>query len=106
MIRGQKPIRRHPLDFTVTIPLRSDLQSFGVGCRWSAFDGMEGRRNYGAIDVKIIDRFRLGDTRPTDRQTDQPTDRPTDRPTEIPIQHPCLYIKIYICTYVYAICMV
>ena len=35
---------------------RTDLQDENVGCTWSQFDYMEGRRNYGALDVKIIDR--------------------------------------------------
>jgi hypothetical protein len=38
------------------IAARSDLQDSKVGCIWSEFDDMEGRRNYGALDVKIIDR--------------------------------------------------
>ena len=38
---------------------RSDLQSTEVGCSWSHLDNMVGKRNYGAIDVKIVNRNKL-----------------------------------------------
>jgi len=37
------------------IAARSDLQESNVNCVWSQHDFMVGRRNYGAIDIKIVD---------------------------------------------------
>merc|ERR1712107_420181 len=45
---------------SAAVAARSDLQSAEVGCVWSSVDHMEGKRNYGAIDVKIIDRSDIG----------------------------------------------
>ncbi|XP_023337284.1 putative phospholipase B-like 1 isoform X2 [Eurytemora carolleeae] len=37
------------------IAARTDLQDENVECTWRQFDYMEGRKNYGALDVKIVD---------------------------------------------------
>ena len=42
---------------TVPLNIRNDLQSPNVSCSWSEEDPMVGTSFYGALDVKIMDRY-------------------------------------------------